>query len=73
MSWSPRARATVLAAAFAVCLVAARPPQIVGDGGEYLVYALNFASLHGPSLKSSELDGLKQQVVEYAPGLDQPD
>ena len=46
---------------------------MVGDSGEYLVYALNFASLRGPSLKSRDLDHLKQQVVEYAPELDHPD
>lgn len=68
-----RLRATLFAAALAICLISAKPPQMVGDSGEYLVYALNFASLHGPSLKSSELDRLKQEVVEYAPELDQPD
>src|SRR5262245_55983071 len=57
----------------ALCLIAAKPPQIVGNGGEYLIYALNFAALHGPSLKSADLDGLKQQVVAYAPELDVPD
>jgi len=59
--------------AIAGCLIAARPPQIVGDGGEYLVYALNFAALRGPSLRTADLEPLKQQVVAYAPELDVPE
>jgi hypothetical protein len=57
-------------AALIFALVTARPPQIVGDGGEYLVYSLNFVSLHGPSLRTRDLESLKRQARDYAPHLE---
>ena len=67
MTGRARRHAVVCALGLALCLIAARPPQVVGDGGEYIVYALNFASLHGPSLAHKDLDRLKQAVLDYAP------
>jgi hypothetical protein len=38
-----RRSALIVAFALAIALVAAAPPGLPGDGGEYLAYALNFA------------------------------
>jgi hypothetical protein len=59
-----------LALGLIVCLVASREPQIVGDGGEYLVYSLNFVSLNGPSLPTANLDALKNEARDYSPDLE---
>ena len=70
MTKQTRLRALAVGFGLAVCLVAAKPPQISGDGGEYLVYSLNFVALHGPSLRTRDLEGLKQEARDYAPHLE---
>ncbi len=70
MSRDTRLRALAAALGLIVCLVASNPPAIVGDGGEYLVYSLNFASLNGPSLRTVDLDALKSEARDYAPHLE---
>lgn len=63
-------RDTVLCAlGLAICLVAAKPPRVVGDGGEYIVLARNFANFNGPSLARRDLEPLKREVLDYAPEI----
>ena len=69
MAPSERRRSLIAGLTLALILVAAAPPQIVGDGDEYLTLALNFASLHGPSIRSRDIAGLRQAVIDYSPML----
>lgn len=64
-----RTRFLVVAAALALCLVAGSPARIVGDGGEYLAQALNFAALDGPSLGRQAIPELEQRIAALAPNL----
>lgn len=63
-------RQIVLAAVvLAFCLVAGAPSRVVGDGGEYLAQALNFASGSGPAITGSDVPNVQDAVVRSAPML----
>lgn len=66
---SERATHLVLAGVFALCLIAGSPTRIVGDGGEYMVQALNFAQLNPPPLGRRALASIQPRIVELAPEL----
>lgn len=66
-----RARFLLMAGAVALCLVAGSPARVVGDGGEYLTQALNFATLHLPPLGRRALIDLQPVVTDLAPHLEQ--
>ena len=65
------ARSHVLgvAAALAICLIAGSPQRIVGDGGEYLAQAINFASFHGPALRPADIPGIQSRIAAFDPQL----
>jgi hypothetical protein len=56
-----RRRDLLLALACALCLIAGAPPQIPGDGGEYLVLALNFANFRGPAIDPADAPALARE------------
>jgi hypothetical protein len=64
-----RSHVLVVAGALAICLLAGSPQRIVGDGGEYLAQAINFASFHGPALRPSEIPGIQSRIAEFDPQL----
>jgi hypothetical protein len=64
-----RRSSLIIALVFALCLVAGSTPRIVGDGGEYLAQALNFAALNPPSLGRQTIPAIHQRIAEIAPGL----
>jgi hypothetical protein len=55
--------------ALALCLIAGSTPRIVGDGGEYLAQALNFAALNPPPLSRRVMPDLERRVIEIEPAL----
>lgn len=59
----------VVALAFALSLIAGSAPRIIGDGGEYLSQALNFAALNRPSLGRQAIPQIERQVIDVAPPL----
>lgn len=64
-----RRKGLIVAAAFALCLIAGSPARIVGDGGEYLAQALNFAAFNPPSLGRQSIPVIQQRIVELEPAL----
>lgn len=66
---SERVHNLLIAGAFAICLVAGSTPRIVGDGGEYLVQALNFSQLNSPPLGRRAIASIQPEVLELAPHL----
>jgi hypothetical protein len=65
-------RAAAIAFAYGAALLivaAASTPRRVGDGAEYVVMALRFASLHGPALSRSEIVDAQQQLATLGPGF----
>jgi hypothetical protein len=58
------------AGALIVCLLAASPPRVVGDGAEYLTMALNFASGNGPAIAPGDIAKLQRQLADVDPRLD---
>lgn len=66
---SERIRFLAAAAALMLCLVAGSPPRIVGDGGEYVAQALNFAQLDGPSLGRRAIPALERRIAALDPDL----
>lgn len=58
-----------LALAFALCLIAGSTPRVVGDGGEYLAQALNFAALNRPSLGRQAIPVIERRIIELEPAL----
>jgi hypothetical protein len=64
-----RSQALLFAGIIAVCLIAGSPPRIVGDGGEYLAQALNFAALHGPAISRRDMPVIEGQIAAFEPGL----
>jgi hypothetical protein len=65
----PRSRSLLIALAIALSLVAGSPPRIVGDGGEYLALALNFASGHGPAIAPVQARVIQQRIAALDPVL----
>jgi hypothetical protein len=59
----------LLALSFALVLVAGSAPRVIGDGGEYLAQALNFASLNRPSFGRQAIPVIERQVSAADPGL----
>ncbi|MCC7010663.1 MAG: hypothetical protein IT184_17770 [Acidobacteria bacterium] len=64
-----RLKPLLVALALIVCLVAPSPPSIPGDGGEYVVLALNFAELKGPSIAAGDLPGYMQELAKIRPDI----
>ena len=64
-----RVRTLVLAGALAVCLIAGSPPRIVGDGGEYLAQAMNFAAFNGPPLGRRAIADIERRINDLEPVL----
>jgi hypothetical protein len=64
-----RARGLAIFLALAFCLVAGSTPRIVGDGGEYLVQAMNFASFNRPSLGRRAILEIEPQIHAIEPAL----
>ena len=62
-------RSLLAALALALALIAGSSPRVVGDGGEYLAQALNFASLRGPALDPDHIPTLQAQVAAADPRL----
>lgn len=65
----PASRVNAIALALCLCVVAGSTPRIVGDGGEYLTQALNFASGEGPAIAEADVPALEARVVEVSPAL----
>jgi hypothetical protein len=59
-----RPRSLLIGFALALCLIAGSPPRIVGDGGEYLAMALNFAGFHRPALAGSDIPRIQQTIAQ---------
>ncbi len=59
----------VVALAFALCLIAGSAPRIIGDGGEYLAQALNFAALNPPSFGRQTIPQIERRLAETVPDL----
>jgi hypothetical protein len=64
-----RTKAVVLSGALAVCLVAGSSPRVVGDGGEYLAQAMNFAAFNPPPLGRRAIATIEQRIQELEPVL----
>jgi hypothetical protein len=64
-----RYRPLLVALAIAVSLVAGSSPRVVGDGGEYLALALNFAALRGPAIGADAVPALQAAIGAYEPRL----
>lgn len=58
-----------LALLFALCLIAGSAPRVVGDGGEYLAQALNFAAFNPPSFGRQAIPAIERRVAEIEPAL----
>jgi hypothetical protein len=59
-----------IAGALALALIAGSRPGVVGDGGEYLAQALNFARFEGPSFGLRSAAAIERQVKAIEPTLD---
>lgn len=66
---SDRATGLVIAGVIALLLIAGSPPRIVGDGGEYLVQALNFAQLNTPPLGRRAIASIEPVAQAVGPEL----
>lgn len=66
---TPTVRGLAIAAAAAAILVSTSPPRVVGDGGEYLTQAINFASLHGPSLSRRDIPAIHARLALVSPAM----
>lgn len=64
-----RRQSLLVAAALAVCLVAGSEPRIVGDGGEYLAQAMNFASFNRPALRPADIPPIQARIAAFEPLL----
>ena len=64
-----RPRALLGALVFGLALVAGSPQRVVGDGGEYLMMAANFANGHRPSIGRQALPVLQEQLARFDPAL----
>ena len=58
-----RARTLILAGALGLALIDGSHPRLVGDGGEYLVMALNLAGLHHPGVAPLNIDALHRRAT----------
>jgi hypothetical protein len=67
---SGRSAFAVATVSIAFCLIAGSSPRVIGDGGEYLAQALNFAAFDGPSLGRQAIPQLEARIAELEPGLD---
>jgi hypothetical protein len=59
----------LVAASLAVCLIAGSTPRLVGDGGEYLAQAIQFASFRGPSLQPADIPSIQARIGSFEPML----
>jgi hypothetical protein len=64
-----RAQTLMVAGAVAVCLIAASPQRLVGDGREYLAQAVNFASFHGPAFRPADIPAVQSEIARFDPAL----
>lgn len=64
-----RGKALLVALAIGISLIAGSSPRVVGDGGEYVVLALNFAALRGPGIGNDAIPELQAAIGHYEPGL----
>jgi hypothetical protein len=64
-----RRKVLVAALAVALSLIAGSHPRTVGDGGEYVALALNFASLHGPAIAEDAVPSIQASIAQYQPSL----
>lgn len=65
-----RLKPLIVALGLAVCLIAAAPPGLPGDGGEYFALSLNFAHLRGPAISHRYMPGYMQELGAAQPGLE---
>ena len=61
--------ASALYAALLGVLVVAAPRQTVGDGGEYLSYALSFARFEGPAMTTESFREITAEIQTWDPGF----
>ena len=59
----------IMAGALALCLIAGSPQRLVGDGREYLAQAIEFASLHGPSIRPTDIPYIQSELANFDPAL----
>lgn len=64
---------TALYAALLTILVVSAPRQTVGDGGEYLSYALSFARLEGPAMTVESFGEITAEIQSREPAFDVAD
>ena len=64
-----RRRALSGALLFGLVLVAGSPQRVVGDGGEYLMMAANFAEGHRPSIGRQALPVLQERLARFDPAM----
>ena len=62
-----------LAGALILCLLAGSTPRIVGDGGEYMAQAMNFAAFNGPALGRQVIPPIQRRIAELSPELSEWD
>jgi hypothetical protein len=62
-------RSMLVALALALALIAGSSPRVVGDGGEYLAQALNFASLRGPAFDPDHIPSIQARIAAADPRL----
>ena len=59
----------IFAGAVAICLIAASPQRLVGDGREYLAQAVNFAAFHGPAFRPADIPSVQSEIARFDPAL----
>jgi len=67
---SARTAFAVATVSIAFCLIAGSPARLVGDGGEYMAQALNFAALDGPSIGRQATPLLEARIAAIEPALE---
>jgi hypothetical protein len=53
----------------ALFLLAGSSPRLVGDGREYVAQAINFASFHGPAIRTRDIDRIQSEMARLDPSL----
>jgi hypothetical protein len=64
-----RFQALLVALALALCLIAGSTAGIVGDGGEYVVMAMNLARFDRPAIGARDIRRLQPAIAKFDPDL----
>jgi hypothetical protein len=64
-----RFQALLVALGLALCLVAGSTAHIVGDGGEYVVMAMNLAHFDRPAIGQRDVRRIQPEIAKFDPDL----